>query len=169
MDNKMRRKDREVTSQQEMIEIIGRCDVCRLAFNGPDALPYILPLNFGMSHRDGKLTLYFHSADAGMKTAFVKEGAQAAFEMDTRHEIYYQSQRGYCTFHYESVMGHGRIRIIDDSEKMAALALLMDHYHPGENAYFNPAAVPHTLVYALEVEQMTAKHHLPPMGGGHRQ
>ena len=58
---------------------------------------------------------------------------------------------------YESVIGKGRVRILAEEEKQAALEILMDHYHPGKHTYFNPAAVPRTLVYALTVEEMTGK------------
>ena len=37
----------------------------------------------------------------------------------------------------------------------------MEHYHPGEHAYYNPAAIPRTAVYALEVEQLAGKRKLP--------
>ena len=58
-------------------------------------------------------------------------------------------------------MGRGTIHILNDDEKFEALKKLMDHYHPGANAYFNTAAIPRTLVYALEVEEMTGKRKLP--------
>ena len=45
----------------------------------------------------------------------------------------------------------------DDKEKFEALELLMDHYHPGKKAWFNPAAIPRTAVYKLVVEEFTAK------------
>lgn len=57
----MRRKDREITSKEEMLDVIRRSDVCRLALND-DGYPYILPLNFGMKEEDGKVVLYFHGA-----------------------------------------------------------------------------------------------------------
>ena len=53
------------------------------------------------------------------------------------------------------------IHILGDDEKLHALELLMDHYHLGMNAYFNPAAMPRTLVYSLEVEEMTGKRKMP--------
>ena len=37
----------------------------------------------------------------------------------------------------------------------------MDHYHEDANAYFNPAAIPRTLVYAMDIEQMTGKRKKP--------
>jgi nitroimidazol reductase NimA-like FMN-containing flavoprotein (pyridoxamine 5'-phosphate oxidase superfamily) len=62
----MRRKDREVTDMNEIIEIIKKCDVCRLAFFDKE-YPYIVPLNFGYSYDGAKLELYFHGANAGKK------------------------------------------------------------------------------------------------------
>ena len=157
----MRRKDREIKEHNEIVEVIRNCDICRLGLvDGEYA--YILPLNFGMEQdEEGKVTLYFHSALEGRKTELLKEGLKASFEMDTKHEIEYNEGRGYCTYYFESVMGRGTIHILNDDEKFEALKKLMDHYHPGANAYFNTAAIPRTLVYALEVEEMTGKRKLP--------
>ncbi len=47
-----------------------------------------------------------------------------------------------------------------DDEKEEALRKLMGHYHKSEDTYFNPAAIPRTLVYMLAVEEMTAKRKL---------
>ena len=66
-----------------------------------------------------------------------------------------------CRLAHESVIGRGRIRILDEEEKMDALKKLMDHYHMGKDAYFNPAAISRTLVYVLEVEKMTGKRKKP--------
>ncbi|MBR4695879.1 MAG: pyridoxamine 5'-phosphate oxidase family protein, partial [Selenomonadaceae bacterium] len=71
--------------------------------------------------------------------------------------LQYFADKGYCTYSYESVMGKGHISIVADKDKEAALHLLMEHYHPNQNAYFNPAAIPRTLVYKLTVEEMTGK------------
>ena len=57
----------------------------------------------------------------------------------------------------KSVIGRGKIRILPENEKMEALKKLMAQYHKDKEAYFNPAAIPRTLVYSLEVEEITAK------------
>ena len=157
----MRRKDREIKDQAEMIDVIRRAEICRLGLvDGEYA--YILPLNFGMDISDeGKVTLYFHSALEGHKTELLREGLKASFEIDTRHELEYDESRGYCTYYFESVMGKGVIHMLGDDEKLDVLTKLMDHYHPGMNAYFNPAAMPRTLVYSLEVTEMTGKRKIP--------
>lgn len=156
----MRQKNREIKEFNEIIEVMKSCDVCRLALND-GGYPYILPLNFGIEVVDGKLNLYFHSALEGHKVDLIKKDNRASFEMDCRHQLQYFEEKGYCTMSYESVIGRGRIRILDEEEKMDALMKLMDHYHMGKEAYFNPAAIPRTLVYVLEVEKITAKRKEP--------
>lgn len=152
----MRRKDREVTDRQEILEIIEKCDVCRLAFND-DGYPYILPLNFGFQADGDCLELFFHSALEGHKVDLIQKDNRVSFEMDCSHQLQYFPEKGYCTYAYESVIGSGRITILEAAEKEAALHKLMDHYHPGQNAYFNPAAIPRTLVYKLSVEKISGK------------
>lgn len=155
----MRRHDREITDKNEILEIMDRCDVCRLAFNDGD-YPYILPLNFGIEEKDGHIILYFHSAMEGYKTELIKRDNRVSFEMDCRHELKYDDEKGYCTMAYESVIGRGRIEVLPEEEKAKALRKIMEHYHHSEDTYFNPAAIPRTLVYMLMIEEMTAKRKL---------
>ena len=152
----MRKSDREIKSKEEIIDIIKRCDVIRLAFNNGD-YPYILLLNFGFEVKNDIVIFYLHSALEGTKVDIMKKDNRASFEMDTKHELQYYEEKGYCTMSYESIIGRGRIRILPEDEKMNALKKLMGHYHKSEDTYFNPAAISRTLVYSLEVEEMTAK------------
>ena len=120
----MRKADREIKSREEIIEIMKRCDVCRLAFNNGE-YPYIIPLNFGLETDDKKIILYFHSALEGTKVEIIKREMKATFEMDGKHELQYYEEKGYCTMSYESVIGRGKIRILPENEKMEALKKLM--------------------------------------------
>ena len=49
----MRRKDREVTDEARIDEIISRCNCCRIGFNDSGEV-YIVPLNFGYVKQDGR-------------------------------------------------------------------------------------------------------------------
>ena len=62
----MQKADYEVTDFQQIIEIIQRCDVCRLALHDTE-YPYILPLNFGIRVEKEQITFYFHGAMKGKK------------------------------------------------------------------------------------------------------
>ena len=156
----MRQKNREIKDFNEIIEVMKRCDVCRLALND-GGYPYILPLNFGMEVVEEKINLYFHSALEGYKVDLIKKDNRASFEMDCRHQLQYFEEKGYCTMSYESVIGSGCIRILDEDEKLYALKKLMNHYHESKEAYFNLEAISRTLVYVLEVEKITGKRKEP--------
>lgn len=151
----MRRHDREITDFNELIQVIEKCDVCRLALND-DGYPYILPLNFGMKIENGVVTFYFHGASEGRKYEVIAKDNRASFEMDCSHRLVSDREEGHCTMEYESVIGCGKVEIVPDEEKMEALTIMTDHYHETHFA-FNPNAIPRTTVMKLTVERMTGK------------
>ena len=164
----MRRKDREVKDFDEIVKIMEQCDVCRLALNdGESGYPYILPLNFGMTVRDGQIELYFHGAMDGTKYRLMAQDSRASFEMDRAHRLVMEEERGSCTMEYESVIGRGQIVMIPDEEKFDALCILMKHYHQ-EAFPFDRNVMPRTRVFKLIVEQVTGKRRMkrddPPRG-----
>ncbi|MBQ2096303.1 MAG: pyridoxamine 5'-phosphate oxidase family protein [Firmicutes bacterium] len=152
----MRRSDRKIKERQDLLDVIRRCDVCRLALND-DGYPYIVPLNFGVVTKGDEIELVFHSALEGHKLDLVRADNRASFEMDCSHQLQYFEEKGYCTYSYESVTGRGHIEFVAEEEKAAALQVLMDHYHPDRNASFNPSAIPRTAVYKLKVESISGK------------
>ncbi|MCW8984119.1 MAG: pyridoxamine 5'-phosphate oxidase family protein, partial [Thermoanaerobaculales bacterium] len=61
----MRRRDKEITSRQEIDEIIRSALVCRIALADRDE-PYVVPVSFGY---DGD-ALFIHTARSGRKIDF---------------------------------------------------------------------------------------------------
>ncbi|MGN0424437.1 MAG: pyridoxamine 5'-phosphate oxidase family protein [Acetatifactor sp.] len=156
----MRRKDREVTDRNEIIEIMRRCDVCRLAIHDEE-YPYIVPLNFGLLVEEEKIMLVFHSALEGTKLDLLKLDNRVSFEMDCQHQLQYFEEKGICTMAYESVIGRGRITFLEGEDKFGSLQAIMEQYHHRKDVYFNPATVERTAVYVLQVESVTGKRKLP--------
>lgn len=151
----MRRSDREVTDRNEMIEIMKKCDVCRLALND-EGYPYILPLNFGMLVKEDVIELYFHGAAEGRKYELIAKDNRASFEMDCGHQLLTDEEHGNCTMNYESVIGRGYIEILSEEEKYEGLCILMNHYRK-EGFPFNKKVMPHTTVFKMVVTEMTGK------------
>ncbi len=153
----MRRSDRELKDREQILAVMKKCGVCRLALND-GGYPYILPLNFGMEEKEGQLVLYFHGAEEGKKYELIKKDSRAGFEMDCSHELVTKNGKDgcSCTMKYESVIGRGRIEPVPDGEKQDALCALMRHYHEEECA-FNQAVLSRTRVFKLIVEQMSGK------------
>ncbi len=151
----MRRSDREIKDFNKIVEIIRKCDVCRLALHN-EPYPYIVPLNFGLDIFDENIVLYFHCANEGQKLDLIRKNNNVSFEMDTAHRIFTDDQKGSCSMEYESVMGNGYIEFVPEKEKFSALKILMKHYHK-EDFEFNVSVIPHTTVFRLVVKSFTAK------------
>lgn len=151
----MRRSDREVKEFKDIVAIMDKCDVCRIALNN-NGYPYILPLNFGMDIKEDKIELYFHGAMEGTKYELIKKDNRASFEMDCEHKLITEIEHGSCTMEYESVIGQGYIEMLSDDEKYNALHILMKQYHQ-EDFPVNQSVMPHTKVFKLVVEKVTGK------------
>lgn len=151
----MRRKDREITDFHDIMDIMNKCDTCRLALFDQE-YPYIVPLNFGVNIEDGQLYLYFHSANQGTKLDLIRQNNKATFEMDCEHNIILYDERMSCTMGYASVIGHGEIEFVDEDDKYEALKILMKHYHH-EDFQFNTNMMKATTVFRLKVLDMIGK------------
>lgn len=156
----MRRKDREVTDEARIDEIIRRCNCCRLGFNDSGEV-YIVPLNFGFVKRDGKRFLYFHSAKEGRKIDLVREGYEVGFEMDCGYQLHPGEVPCDCYAEFSSVIGTGRAEIVTDSdEKILGLQSLMKQAAERENCEFRPEALNSVCVFRLEIDKISCKVHL---------
>lgn len=151
----MRRSDREVKEFDEIIGIMKKCDVCRIALNH-NGYPYILPLNFGMKVENTSVELYFHGANKGTKYDLIRADNRASFEMDCEHRLVTDMEKGSCTMEYESVIGQGHMELVAEVEKEEALHILMSHYHQ-EEIPFDKSVMPATTILKLVVENMTGK------------
>ena len=146
----MRRKDREVTGQAEIEEILQRAQVLRIALND-GAYPYLLPVNFGFRREGGKLVLFFHSGKEGRKHQVIAADPHAAFEVDGAYRLLPPTG-----FAYESAIGQGVITLAEEGEKEELLTALLAHYGVTGKG-LSPTAVAHTAVYKLTVEHITGK------------
>ena len=135
----MRRKDREITDFNEIMKIIDKCDVCRLALFDDD-YPYIFPLNFGVAKENDQLYLYFYCANQGKKLDLIRQNNKATFEMDCEHNIILYKERMSCTMGYASVIGHGTVEHLRQHDGFAlpfhhragtghGLSLLRETFH----------------------------------------
>ena len=151
----MRRKDREITDFNEIINIIKKCDVCRIALNDKD-FPYIVPLNFGLDIQGKEVYLYFHCAMEGKKLDLIANDNRVTFEMDCDHNFILYEERMSCTMGYESVIGHGVIETVPDENKYESLKILMRQYH-AEDFKFNTDMMRVTTVLKMTVIDMVGK------------
>ena len=82
----MRKANREIKDEQLMRQTLETADTCRLALNTGGA-PYIVPLSYGYTLEDNRLTLYFHCADEGRKLELMAADNRAGFELDCGQKL----------------------------------------------------------------------------------
>ncbi len=157
IDYIMRRSDREITDKTEIIKIIDKCDVCRLALSD-NHIPYIVPMNFGYEYAHETLTLYFHGVKEGKKFEIIGKNPIACFETDCSHKLIEATEACEYTMEYESVIGNGKIYLCrEKEEKLKGLALLMKKYAKGKEFTFPEHVIDSVTVFKLEVSDFTGK------------
>ena len=148
----MRRKDREITGDENIAHIIEQCTTCHVAMvDDADAgMPYVIPLSFGFSLEGGVLELYFHCAHVGKKLDCIRKNPNVAFSMcvenriEIHEDVYCKSGRFYA-----SVVGQGKAEIVDDiAEKCRGLSLLMERQTTGSAQLMH--AAPHKFEFTPE-------------------
>lgn len=123
----MRREDRKVSELSEIVEIVDRCKVFRLAMVD-DGKPYLVALNFGYTFENGELVFYFHSATRGRKIDILTKNPSVCFELDCSHGLVDDEIPCRIGFLYESVVGTGTVEFLEDkAEKIAALNRVLLH------------------------------------------
>jgi uncharacterized protein len=149
----MRREEREVKNQAEILAIMTEALVCRIGLSDK-GMPYIVPMNFGL----GENCIYLHCAKEGRKLDIIRENAKVCFEMDLLREI----KQGPTTCNwgacYESVIGFGRAILVENlSEKRDALDRIMDHYGARPTFPYADDIIAKTEVVKIDIESVTGK------------
>jgi len=144
-----------IISRQEMLQIIGSCEVCYVAMVDQDNLPYVLPFNFGIKDE----TIYLHSAPEGKKMDILKLKPAVCIAFSTGHEIYHQHETVACSYgmKFKSVIISGKVVFIEGyDDKTEALNIVMSHYTNREFSY-NAPAVNNVKVYKVLIEQISGR------------
>ena len=153
----MTKRERQITDPDQIKAILDNAKVLHLGLC-VDNEPYVVPMNYGYTMEDGKLTLYLHSAVRGKKLDMIRENPKVFFEMCcdvTPFEGKLPCQYGVT---YSSVMGRGTARIIEDvEEKMAAMTVLMKT-QTAKDFSFSEKLVSIVAVVRIDVAEYTAKH-----------
>jgi uncharacterized protein len=148
----MRRAEKEITDVSEIAAIMGKADVCRIAFTDGD-YPYIIPANFVVHNN----VLYFHSSREGRKIDLLHNNNRVCFEMDIDMEIVRKDEPCFCSTRYRSVIGFGRAYLLDNAdEKKTALNYLTQKYISGFFSY-EAEVLEKVAVIAIEIERLTGK------------
>ena len=157
----MRRKDREITDFQKMLNILKQCDILRLGLADGN-FPYIVPVNFAYTVENQQVKFYIHGAMSGRKYQLMQKQKQCSFELDLPLKIACLPETKSITMYYRSIMGTAKIRFLSDSEKQLALEqIFLNRYDETRNFDYHKTALERTAVAELTVLNWTAKSNPP--------
>ena len=153
----MRRKDREITDLGEIEAILKKARVLRLGLVDGN-VPYVVPLHYGYTLEDGRLTLYMHGAKEGRKLDLIRANPNAFVEIDADVALISGGENA-CAYGaaFASVMGGGKAVIVEDAaEKLRGLHVLM-RTQTGRAFPITEQMAAGVAVIRVDVEAFTAK------------
>lgn len=159
--NGMTRRERQITDINEITKILDKSKVLHLGMVDGDE-PYVVPMNYGYTLENGKLTIYLHGAKRGRKIDVIRANSKVFVEMECDIEPFEGEVACKYGITYASVMGKGIAVLVDDvEEKKAALSLLMKT-QTGKDFAFEDKMTTFVSIIRIDVEEFTAKHRPAP-------
>ena len=157
----MTKRERQITDEAQILRILDTAKVLYLGLCENDE-PYVVPMNYGYTHEDGKLVLYLHSAVRGKKLDMIRANPKVFFALDCDREPFPGKVACQYGLAYSSVMGKGTARIVEDvEEKKQAMSILMKT-QTGKDFTFEDRLVSIVAVIRIDVSEYTAKHRPVP-------
>lgn len=159
--NGMTRRERQVFDINEIIKILDKSKVLHLGLVDGDE-PYVVPMNYGYTMENEKLTLWLHGATKGRKLDVMRANPKVFFSMECDLQPFEGEVACKYGLGYSSLMGKGTAEIIEDvEEKMKALTYLMKT-QTGNDFEFNEKLVSVVSIIKIDVFEYTAKHRPVP-------
>ncbi|MSC83445.1 pyridoxamine 5'-phosphate oxidase family protein [Eubacterium sp. am_0171] len=153
---RMRRRDREIESREEILHVLDTCKVVHLAMYDEDGI-YMLPMNFGYTYEDNNLVIYIHAALEGKKLDLLRKNPNVGFELDCDHELIEGRVPCQYGFRYASLVGKGVAEFVEEpQEKMEALSVLMK-CQTGKDFEFTERLVTIVSVIKITAKELTGK------------
>ena len=153
----MTKRERQITDPQQIRHILDTANVLHLGLCVNNE-PYVVPMNYGYTMEDGRLTLYLHSALQGKKLDMIRSNPNVFFEMDCDRIPFEGDKPCQYGLVYSSVMGQGTAHIVEDvEEKKRAMAILMKT-QTRKDFEFDDRLVSIVAVIRIDAAEYTAKH-----------
>ena len=156
------RREREVTDINEILKILDKSKIVHIGLIDGDE-PYVVPMNYGYTYENEKLTLYLHGATEGKKLDIMRVNPKVFFSVECDVEPFNGTVACQYGTSYSSIMGKGNARILETpEEKMQGLTLFMKT-QTGLDFEFNERLVSAVSFIKIEVSELSAKHRPKPI------
>lgn len=159
--NGLTRREKLITDNDTVALILSKAKVLHMGMVDGDE-PYVVPMNYGHTFDDGKLTLWLHGGKTGRKYDIIRKNPKVFFEMECDIKPFEGDVACKYGISYSSLMGRGIATIIEDvEEKMSALSFLMKT-QTEKDFEFNEKLASVVGIIRIDVADFTAKHRPAP-------
>lgn len=156
------RREREITDIEKITEILNKENIVHIGLVDGNK-PYVVPMNYGFTMENGKLTLYLHGATEGKKLDLMRANPNVFFSIESEVTAFSGSVACQYGTSYSSIMGEGTAEILENpQDKMAGLSIFMKS-QTGLDFQFNERMVSAVAVIRIDVSSFTAKHRPLPI------
>jgi len=148
-------RHRPLNGKSEILDVIGRCQVCHVAMVDQEGDPYLVPMNFGFSDD----IIYLHSAQEGKKIDCLKHHPYVCINFTIDHVLRYQNENVACSWSmkYRSVNCYGTVEFLEDpEEKRMALDIIMKQYTDRQFSY-NPPSIREVRCWKIKVSRFDGR------------
>jgi len=151
------RRELEVTDPSEILAILDKAKIVHIGLADGDE-PYVVPMNYGYTMHEGKLTLYLHGAKWGRKLDIMRANPKVFFSLECDVQPFEGDIACRYGTAYSSIMGKGTAEILEDVEaKKSGLSVFMKT-QTGKDFTFSEKMVSIVSVIKIDVSWYTAKH-----------
>ena len=158
------RREREITDIEEIIGILDRAKTAHIGMID-GARPYVVPMNYGYTLEDGKLTLYLHGALKGRKIDVLRANPNVFVEIDTDIVPFVGKVACQYGVSYSSVMGEGVAEIVEDAAEKGEVLKRLMKTQIGGDFEFSEKMVGGISAIKIHLDYFTAKKRPLPKQG----
>lgn len=159
--NGLTRREKLITDREKVVEILDKSKVLHLGLVDGDE-PYVVPMNYGYTFEEDRLTLWLHGALRGRKYDIIRKNPKVCFEMECDLIPFEGDVACRYGVGYSSLMGRGTAVIVEDTEmKQRALSILMKT-QVDKDFEFNEKLASVVGIIRIDVLDYTAKHRPVP-------
>jgi len=156
MKRNITRREREVTDPAQILDILTRAKIVHIAMVDGDE-PYVIPMNYGFTMEEGRLTLYLHGAKKGRKLDILQVNPKVFFSLECDVQPFEGDIACRYGTAYSSVLGAGVAHIVEaPADKCEGLSIIMKT-QTGRDFSFDEKMASIVSVIRIDVDYYTAK------------
>ena len=159
LSDKVRRKERQITDKAMIEKFLDEQHIIRIGYyDKKNDEVFIVPLNYGYIIENDQYIFYMHGAKKGRKFELSQDSPKVGFEIDGNYELIRGEQACQHSAKYKSIIGNGKIELINDIEdKKKGIGLIMKQATGKTGFEFNQKMLEAVGIFKLTATKLTCK------------